>query len=174
MAKRRKTRTRKGRGKNYKHPIPGRNELLEHLKDAGQPLRSEAILSAFGLKGLRHEAALLDTLQKMVRAGQVIENRRGEFCLVAKLDLLTGTVSGHNDGFGFVRRLVRVERVGARGCHRTAPRVRPIRNSGRSMSRESSVESRESAPDSAVLALLASSGLWTLDCGLSSQSGALR
>ena len=104
MAKRRKTRTRKGRGKNYKHPIPGRNELLEHLKDAGQPLRSEAILSAFGLEGLRQQAALLDTLQKMVRAGQVIENRRGEFCLVAKLDLLTGTVSGHNDGFGFVRR----------------------------------------------------------------------
>jgi ribonuclease R len=104
LAKRRKTTARKGRGKGYKHPIPGRNELLDHLKDAGQPLKTEAILAAFGLKGLRMQAALLETLQKMVRAGQIIENRRGEFCLAEKLDLLTGTVSGHNDGFGFVRR----------------------------------------------------------------------
>jgi ribonuclease R len=40
----------------------------------------------------------------MVRKGQVIENRRGEFCLTAKLDLVTGIVSGHRDGFGFVVR----------------------------------------------------------------------
>ena len=38
------------------------------------------------------------------RAGQIIENRRGEYCLTAKLDLVTGIVSGHPDGFGFVRR----------------------------------------------------------------------
>lgn len=47
---------------------------------------------------------LEDRLYGMVRAGQVIENRRGEFCLTAKLDLVTGTVSGHRDGFGFVVR----------------------------------------------------------------------
>ncbi|MGB5490999.1 MAG: ribonuclease R, partial [Woeseiaceae bacterium] len=40
----------------------------------------------------------------MVRAGQILENRRGEYCLTAKLDLITGTVSGHRDGFGFVKR----------------------------------------------------------------------
>ena len=33
-----------------------------------------------------------------------IQNRRGEFCLTAKLDLITGAVSGHRDGFGFVIR----------------------------------------------------------------------
>ena len=65
MTKRKKTRTRKGRGKDYKHPIPGRNELLDHLKDAGQPLKPQAILNAFDLKGLRMQAALLETLQKM-------------------------------------------------------------------------------------------------------------
>ena len=104
MAKRRKTTTRKARGKNYKHPIPGRNELLDYLKSAGQPLKPDGILSGFGLKGLRMRALLLEKLQKMVRAGQIIENRRGEFCLTEKLELLTGTVSGHSDGFGFVRR----------------------------------------------------------------------
>ena len=101
---RRKTRTRKGRGKTYKHPVPSRNELLDYLKRAGKPLKPTSILEGFGLKGLRLQAQLLETLQKMARTGQVIENRRGEYCLAEKLDLLTGTVSGHSDGFGFVRR----------------------------------------------------------------------
>ncbi len=104
MAKRKKTTSRKARGKNYKHPIPGRNELLDYLKRAGRPLKADNIFTGFGLKGLRMQALLLEKLQKMVRAGQIIENRRGEFCLTEKLDLLTGTVSGHSDGFGFVRR----------------------------------------------------------------------
>jgi ribonuclease R len=104
VAIRRKTKARKFRSKAYKHPVPNRGELLEHLKDAGKPLKTEAILKAFGLQGLRLQAALLETLQKMVRAGQIIENRRGEFCLAAKLELLTGIVAGHSEGFGFVRR----------------------------------------------------------------------
>jgi ribonuclease R len=49
-------------------------------------------------------AQMGERLYAMVRAGQILENRRGEFCLTAKLDLVTGTVSGHRDGFGFVVR----------------------------------------------------------------------
>ncbi len=104
MAKRQKTRARKGRGKTYKHPVPSRNELLGYLRRAGRPLSAAAVLDGFGLKGLRLQTQLLEKLQKMARAGQVIENRRAEYCLAEKLDLLTGTVSGHSDGFGFVRR----------------------------------------------------------------------
>lgn len=104
MAKRNKTKTSKGHSKTYKHPVPARSELLDYLKRAGQPLSAAGILDGLGLKGLRAQAPLLETLQKMVRAGQIIENRQGEFCLAEKLDLLTGTVSGHSDGFGFVRR----------------------------------------------------------------------
>jgi ribonuclease R len=61
-------------------------------------------MSDLGLKGQRTRGLLVDRLYKMVRAGQIIENRRGDFCLTAKLDLITGTVSGHRDGFGFVIR----------------------------------------------------------------------
>ena len=39
----------------------------------------------------------------MVRDGQIIRNRRGEFGLVDRMDLITGRVIGHRDGFGFVR-----------------------------------------------------------------------
>ncbi len=103
MAKRKKTKTSKGRGKTYKHPVPSRNELLDYLKRAGKPLSTADILDGLGLKGLRVQAVLLERLQTMARAGLIIENRRNEFCLAEKLDLMTGTVSGHTDGFGFVR-----------------------------------------------------------------------
>lgn len=90
--------------KPYKHPIPTRNALLDHLEAAGKPQKADRIMAAFGLKGQRMRSLLVDRLYTMVRAGQIIENRRGEFCLTAKLELITGVVSGHRDGFGFVIR----------------------------------------------------------------------
>jgi ribonuclease R len=91
-------------GKPYKHPIPSRNELLDFLKDAGRPQKADAIMSGLSLRGQRTRGLLVDQLQKMLRAGQIIENRRGEYCLISKIELLTGTVMGHRDGFGFVSR----------------------------------------------------------------------
>ena len=90
--------------KPYKHPIPSPSNLIDFLNDVGKPLKVEPILTAFSLKGQRMRSLLVDRLQDMVRQGQILENRRGEFCLTAKLDLVTGKVSGHRDGFGFVIR----------------------------------------------------------------------
>ena len=67
-------------------------------------MKIEQILTQFSLKGQRMRSLLVERLNAMVRAGQLLENRRGEYCLTAKLDLVTGTVSGHRDGFGFVIR----------------------------------------------------------------------
>ena len=102
MAKRKKPTS--GRGATYKHPIPKRGAILNFLREAGQPLKAEALMKGFDLDGQRMRTLLMDQLNKMVRAGQIIENRRGEFCLLEKLQLITGTVSGHQDGFGFLRR----------------------------------------------------------------------
>ena len=95
---------KKSREKPYKHPIPSQNDLIDFLTNIGKPLKVEPILKAFSLKGQRMRALLVDRLQSMVRAGKILENRRGEFCLTAKLDLVTGKVTGHRDGFGFVIR----------------------------------------------------------------------
>jgi ribonuclease R len=102
LAQRRKKAAR--RGKAYQHPIPTRSELLEFLVDAARPVRADVLMQGFDLKGQRQRRLLVDTLNKMVRAGQIIENRRGEYCLAKKLELIAGTVSGHADGFGFVSR----------------------------------------------------------------------
>ena len=90
--------------KAYKHPIPSRTDLIEYLEKEGKPRKLKEILLNFDLKGQRVRSLLEDRLYQLVRAGQMIENRRGEFCLTAKLDLLTGKVTGHRDGFGFVIR----------------------------------------------------------------------
>ena len=95
---------KKRKKKPYKHPIPSRNELLTFLEKKGKPMRINKILDEFELKGQRMRSLLEDRLYGMVRAGQIMENRRGEFCLMAKLDLVTGVVTGHRDGFGFVVR----------------------------------------------------------------------
>jgi len=102
LSKRRKSTAKSA--KPYKHPIPKRGELLDFLRESGKPLKVDVLLKEFGLKGQRASEQLTDQLRKMVRAGQIIENRRGEFCLLERLNLIAGTVSGHQDGFGFVAR----------------------------------------------------------------------
>ena len=91
-------------GKPYKHPIPSPNQLIDFLTEAGRPQKADAILKAFNLKGQRMRSLLVDKPHAMVRTGRILENRRGEYLLTSKLDLVTGTVSGHRDGFGFVIR----------------------------------------------------------------------
>ena len=92
----------KKRKKNYKHPIPGRNELVDYFEQVGKPVRVDRILGDFNLKGQRMLSLLTDKLDGMVRAGQLLQNRRREYCLTQKLDIVTGRVSAHRDGFGFV------------------------------------------------------------------------
>jgi ribonuclease R len=38
----------------------------------------------------------------MERDGELMQNRRGDLCVVEKLDLIKGRVEGHPDGFGFL------------------------------------------------------------------------
>jgi ribonuclease R len=93
---------RPNESRSYQHPIPNRNALIDYLTEAGRPQKVEAILASFGLKGQRMRSLLVERLGAMVRAGQIIENRRNEYCLTEKLELVAGRVSGHRDGFGFV------------------------------------------------------------------------
>jgi ribonuclease R len=83
---------------------PSPNQLIDFLTEAGRPQKADAILKAFNLTGQRMRSLLVDKLHAMVRTGRILENRRGEYLLTSKLDLVTGTVSGHRDGFGFVIR----------------------------------------------------------------------
>lgn len=112
--------------KTYKHPIPSRNALIDYLTEAGRPQKADAILKGLSLKGQRMRSLLVDRLDAMVRAGQIIENRRHEYCLTEKLELVTGTVSAHRDGFGFV-----MPDDGADDVYLSAREMRPLFDSDR-------------------------------------------
>ncbi|MEM1264047.1 MAG: ribonuclease R [Pseudomonadota bacterium] len=99
-----KHRKTKPANEKYRHPIPGSRDLLALLAERGEPMTLEQLARVLDLKTGRHLAALGKKLKQMVRDGQVIKNRRSEYLLVAKTALITGAVSAHRDGFGFLLR----------------------------------------------------------------------
>ncbi|MCC5794439.1 MAG: ribonuclease R [Chromatiales bacterium] len=86
----------------YRHPVPAPAEVLDRLRDAGVPLTLGQLADAFGLGGEKPRAALRRRLVEMVGSGQLLQNRRNEFCLLEKIEAIAGTVSAHRDGYGFL------------------------------------------------------------------------
>ncbi|RMF96690.1 MAG: ribonuclease R [Gammaproteobacteria bacterium] len=86
----------------YRHPVPEPSRLIELLEERGVPMDLDELAEACGLKGARQRAALRRRLQRMAAAGQLLINRRGEYCLLQKLDVVVGRVSAHPDGYGFL------------------------------------------------------------------------
>ena len=51
----------------------------------------------------RRDQHLFDAcVATLERDGKLLVNRKGELCIVAKLDLVTGRIQGHPDGYGFL------------------------------------------------------------------------
>lgn len=86
----------------YDNPIPSREYILEQLEAAGQPLDRAAISELLGLSDDNGLEALRRRLRAMERDGQLMFTRKKEYALISKMDLLTGRVIGHADGFGFL------------------------------------------------------------------------
>ncbi|MBI3560166.1 MAG: ribonuclease R [Gammaproteobacteria bacterium] len=86
----------------YAQPIPSREFILALLEQAGKPLRRQQIATALQLEGEEQLDALQRRLRAMERDGQLLFNRRNEYCLATKVELITGRVVGHSQGFGFV------------------------------------------------------------------------
>ena len=89
--------------RRYEHKIPSRDEILAAMEKAGKPLTLEALAPGFGIRTEQHRRALEARMRAMVRDGQLLRNRADEFCLTGHLDVVTGKVLAHRDGFGFLR-----------------------------------------------------------------------
>ncbi len=81
--------------------LPSRADILAALRDAGVPLPAAELVRSMGVDR-RARAAFQGRIEAMQRDGELLANRKGELCVVAKLDLVTGTVQGHPDGYGFL------------------------------------------------------------------------
>lgn len=89
--------------RHYEHKIPSRDQILAAMEQAGQPLKLEVLAPRFGIRTEQHRRALEARMRAMVRDGQLLRNRADEYCLTGHLDVVTGTVLAHRDGFGFLR-----------------------------------------------------------------------
>jgi ribonuclease R len=81
---------------------PERRDILGLLEDQGRPMQRREIVDRLGVESEVSREILRRRLKAMVRDGQLIKNRRGAYGLPARMDLVSGRVSAHPDGFGFV------------------------------------------------------------------------
>ena len=86
----------------YENPIPSREFILDLLKQDSQPLSRRQISKLLGLKGDDQNDALRRRLRAMERDGQLLRNRKNAYGVMSKMNLVTGRVQGHADGFGFL------------------------------------------------------------------------
>ncbi|SFE66863.1 ribonuclease R [Nitrosomonas sp. Nm166] len=85
----------------YKHPLPSREYILQILKQQGIPIAEQVLQKLLSIT--KKEIELFNRrLTAMIREGQIFRNRKGDICVMEKLDLIKGKVQGHADGFGFL------------------------------------------------------------------------
>ncbi len=102
MSKKDKKFKSRSKGKTIKAEAPDRNAVLELMETHGRPLKRKEIFDALNVWDEDPREILRRRLIAMVRDGQLIKNRRNAYGLAAKMDLVSGRISAHRDGFGFV------------------------------------------------------------------------
>ena len=85
----------------YETPLPSRELILETMGEQGVPLSVEQLYLLLDISDKEREV-FNKRLNAMEREGQIMQNRKGALCIADKLDLISGVVQGHPDGFGFL------------------------------------------------------------------------
>ena len=88
--------------RKYAKPIPSREFIMQYLKELGCSVNHKDLITVFKLRKAEAREALLRRLKAMVRDGQLLINRKGNYALVKKLALVSGHVVCHKDGYGFL------------------------------------------------------------------------
>ena len=86
----------------YPNPIPSRELILQVLQERGKPATAVQLQKLLRLKKGPFIDAFSKRLSAMERDGQLIRNRKDEYGLISKMNLISGRVTGHRDGYGFV------------------------------------------------------------------------
>lgn len=85
----------------YERPLPSREFILMILEDAGRPMTKKQLFTILDISKESDQDALNYRLKAMLRDGQMMQDRRGRYCLFNKINLIKGKVYAHPDGFGF-------------------------------------------------------------------------
>lgn len=86
----------------YANPIPSREFIIQVLEDYGRPISQKQLINKLEVEDEEKQEALSFRLRAMLRDGQLMQDRRGRYCLFKRINLKRGTIQGHPDGFGFL------------------------------------------------------------------------
>ncbi|TVQ49680.1 MAG: ribonuclease R [Gammaproteobacteria bacterium] len=102
LSRRSGSRRRAGRTRR-EADVPAAEQVLAALEREGAPATLERLAEQVEVAAEPQALAALEAqLAGLIRAGEVLRNRRDEYLLVRKADLVPGRVQGHRDGFGFL------------------------------------------------------------------------
>ena len=74
---------------------------MQVLEEFGRPMSRNQLISKLEVEEESTQEALGFRLKAMLRDSQIMQDRRGRFCLLNRINLQRGSVQGHPDGFGF-------------------------------------------------------------------------
>lgn len=74
---------------------------MQVLDEFGRPMSRNQLLEKLEVHEEREQEALGFRLKAMLRDSQIMQDRRGRFCLLGRINLQRGTVQGHPDGYGY-------------------------------------------------------------------------
>lgn len=86
----------------YVKPIPSREFIMQYLEELGSPVKRSQLIKAFKLVDKDSQEALRRRLNAMLRDGQLLINRKGNYALVDQMALVRGHVVCHKEGYGFL------------------------------------------------------------------------
>src|SRR3990167_11086866 len=127
----------KREAQKYGNPIPSREFILEYLSELGHPATYKQIQIDLDLCTPDKQEALHRRLIAMARDGQLLKNRKGAYGPLDKMELISGRVIGHKDGFGFVE-----PDEGDKDLFLSPRQMRSIFHGDRVLARVSSIDTR--------------------------------
>ncbi len=86
----------------YENPIASRKHILSTMADIDAPVAFKRLAKELGLEERGQREALKNRLRAMVRDGQLVVDRRNVYAIASRMELVTGKVLAHADGFGFL------------------------------------------------------------------------
>ena len=87
----------------YENPIPSREFIAQVVAASKSPMHRDDLVAALELHSEEQQEALRRRLRAMERDGQLTYTSAKGFAALDPADILTGTIIGHAQGFGFFK-----------------------------------------------------------------------
>ena len=121
----------------YENPVPSREFIMSVLLEHGKPMSLKHLITHFEIETEDGRDGLGFRLRAMERDGQVMRNRRNSYGLISKMDLITGRIQAHPDGFGFL-----IPDEGGEDVFLTPKEMRSLLHRDRAVVRKTGVDRR--------------------------------